>query len=68
MTRILFSPAGYRPAIAKAEEVITLPLPSKGQLNKIVQQRSAGGGVSKVYVCLENSTDGYEWLQIGIST
>ena len=58
----------YPVPIAKAEEVITLPTPSKGQLNKIVKQRSAGGGISKVYICVQNSTAGYEWVQIAIST
>ncbi|GAI76951.1 unnamed protein product, partial [marine sediment metagenome] len=52
----------------KAEEMITLPPPSKGQLNKIVKQRSTGGGISKVYICVQNSTEAYEWVQIGIST
>ena len=53
---------------AKAEEVITLPSPSKGQLNKIVKQRSTGGGISKVYICVQNSTESYEWVQIAVST
>lgn len=54
--------------VAKAEEVTTLPPPSRGQLNKIVKQRSPGGGISKVYICMQNSADGYEWTQIAIST
>ena len=54
--------------VTKAEEVITLPPPSKGQLNKIVKQRSTGGGISKVYICVQNSSDIYEWVQLGIST
>ena len=54
--------------VVKAEEMIKLPTPSKGQLNKIVKQRSTGGGISKVYICLKNSTGGYEWTQIAIST
>ena len=59
----------YPIPLAKAEEVITLPPPSKGQLNKMVKQRSTGwGGVSKVYICVQNSSDGYEWLQIAVST
>ncbi|GAH82939.1 unnamed protein product [marine sediment metagenome] len=58
----------YPIPIAKAEEMITLPPPSKGQLNKIVKQRSTGGGISKVYICVQNSTEAYEWVQIGIST
>ena len=52
----------------KAEEVITLPPPSNSQLNKIIKQRSTGGGISKVYVCVQNSTEGYEWVQIAVST
>ena len=58
----------YPVPIARAEEMVTLPPPSKGQLNKIVKQRSTGGGISKIYVCLQNSTEGYEWVQIAIST
>ena len=59
----------YPLATAKAEEVIKLPTPSKGQLNKIVKQRSTGwGGLSKVYVCLQNSSESYEWVQIATST
>jgi len=58
----------YPIPIAKAEEVITLLPPSKGQLNKIVKQRSTGGGISKVYICVQNSTEGYEWVQIATST
>ena len=54
--------------VMKAEEVVILPPPSKGQLNKIVKQRSTGGGISKVYVCLQNSTGSYEWAQIAVST
>jgi len=58
----------YPVPIARAEEVITLPPPSKGQLNKIVKQRSTGGGISKVYICVQNSTEAYEWVQIAVST
>ncbi len=58
--------------VVKAEEVITLPPPSKGQLNKIVKQRKleiiAGTEISKVYICLQNSVGKYEWTQIATST
>ena len=57
-----------RPVPAVAEDVITLPPPSRDQLNKIVKHRSTGGGVSKIYVCVENSERGYQWLQIAVST
>ena len=52
----------------KAEEVTTLPLPSKGQLNKIVKFRNSDNRVSKVYICVENSERGYQWAQIATST
>ena len=55
-------------AYSSAEEVITLPPPSEDQLDKIVRQRSAGGGVSKVYTCVKNSAGAYQWVQIAIST
>ena len=54
--------------VTKAEEVTTLPPPTKGQLNRIVKQRSTGGGISKVYICLQNSTGDYEWAQLAVST
>lgn len=53
---------------AKAEEIAMLPPPSKGHLNRIVKRRSTGKGMSKVYVCLENSAGNYEWAQIATST
>lgn len=55
-------------ANAEAEEVTTLPLASATQLNKIVKQRSTGGGISKVYICVQNSVGDYEWVQMAIST
>ncbi|GAJ17424.1 unnamed protein product [marine sediment metagenome] len=56
------------PVVEMVKEVITLPLASATQLNKIVKQRSTGGGISRVYICVQNSTESYEWIQIGIST
>ena len=50
------------------EEVTTLPPPSKDHLDKIVRQRSTGGGMSRVYTCVQNSAGAYQWIQIGIST
>jgi len=57
-----------RPAPATAEEVITLPPPSKEQLNKIVKFRNSDNRVSKIYICMENSQRGYQWAQIATST
>jgi len=56
------------PVVEVVKEVITLPLASATQLNKIVKLRSGGGGISRVYICVQNSTGSYEWIQIGIST
>jgi len=57
-----------KPKHAVAEEVTTLPPPSKGQLNKIVKRRDPDIGVSKAYICVESSGRGYQWAQIAIST
>ena len=56
-----------KPVTALAEEVTTLPPPSKDQLNKIVKRRDPDNGVSKAYICVENSGRGYQWAQIAIS-
>ena len=55
-------PAGPVPVVA--EEVTTLPPPSKEQLNKIVKYRNSENRVSRVYICLENSGRSYQWTQI----
>ncbi len=55
------------PAPARAEDVTTLPTPSEGQLNKIVKLRSGGRAISKVYICMRNSNNGYAWVQMAIS-
>lgn len=68
MARAVFFAGRGPPAMAKAEEVTSLPPPSKEQLNKIMKQRGTKGGISKVYICLENSTEGYEWVQMAVST
>jgi len=57
-----------RPGPTVAEEVTTLPPPSKDQLNKIVKRRSPDNGVSKAYICVETSGRGYQWAQIATST
>jgi len=47
------------------QEVMELPSPSISQLSKIVRQNNANG--SKLYVCMRNSNDKYEWVQLAIS-
>jgi len=55
-------------APVRAEEVTTLPPASVAQLNKIVKLRSGGRAISKVYICMRNSNNGYQWVQMAIST
>lgn len=55
-------------ANAKAEEVTTLPTPSAAWLDKIVKLRSGGRAISKVYICMRNTSNGYQWVQMAIST
>ncbi|MBA7468599.1 hypothetical protein ES707_03850 [subsurface metagenome] len=56
------------PAAARAEEATTLPPPSEGQLNKIVKLRSEDWTISRVYICMRNSNNGYQWVQMAVST
>lgn len=44
------------------------PMPSVEHLGRQIIVRPGAGTKSKVYVCVLNSGDGYEWLQIGVST
>ncbi len=55
------------PAPAKAEDVTTLPPPSEAQLNKIVKLRAGGRAISKVYICMRNSNNGFAWVQMATS-
>ena len=56
------------PAPARVEDMTTLPTPSAGHLGRIVKIRRGVAGISKVSICMQNSADGYEWVQIGKST
>jgi len=46
----------------------SLPSASSGAVGKIYGVRAGAGQKSKLYVCLQNSADGYEWVQVAIST
>lgn len=61
------SDSGLRVTELRAEEVTTLAPPSEGQLNKIVKKRSAGGGISKVYICVRDSNGDCQWVQMASS-
>ena len=50
-------------------EVVTgVPVAAAGNLGRIMRERSGAGLVTKVFMCVQNSGDTYEWIQIGIST
>jgi len=50
------------------ELVTGLPAAAAGNVGRIMREKSAAGQATKVYICVENSADGYEWIQLGIST
>ncbi|MBA7574471.1 hypothetical protein ES708_16277 [subsurface metagenome] len=50
------------------EEVTALPAAAAGNLGRFMRERTGAGQVTKVYVCMQNSADGHEWVQLGIST
>jgi len=35
---------------------------------EIIRVRSGAGAKTYIYVCVQNSTDGWDWVQIGVST
>ena len=50
------------------ELVTAVPAPAAGNVGRIMRERASAGQVTIVKLCVENSADGYEWIQIGIST
>lgn len=50
------------------EEVTSLPAAAAGNLGRFMRERTGAGQATKVYICMQNSADGYEWVQLGIST
>lgn len=50
------------------ELVTGLPAAAVGNVGRIMRERTGAGQVTKVFICVENAADGYEWVQIGIST
>ncbi|MBA7468600.1 hypothetical protein ES707_03851 [subsurface metagenome] len=50
------------------EEVASIPAAAAGNLGRFMRERTGAGQATKVYVCMQNSADGYEWVQLGIST
>ncbi|GAJ00906.1 unnamed protein product [marine sediment metagenome] len=50
------------------EEVTSLPTAAAGNLGRIMRERASAGQATKVCICVQNSADGHEWVQLGIST
>ncbi len=50
------------------ELVTSVPVAAVGNVGRIMRERAGAGQVTTVHICVENAADGYEWIQIGIST
>ncbi|GAI37755.1 unnamed protein product, partial [marine sediment metagenome] len=50
------------------EEVTTLPAAAAGNLGRFMRERTGAGQATKVYLCVQNSADGYEFVQLAVST
>jgi len=50
------------------ELVTSLPAAAAGNVGRIMRERTGAGQATKICICVENSSDIYEWVQLGIST
>ncbi len=50
------------------ELVTGLPAAAAGNVGRVMRERTGAGQVTRICMCVENAADGYEWVQIGIST
>jgi len=50
------------------ELVTGLPAAAVGNVGRVMRERTGAGQVTRICMCVENAADGYEWVQIGIST
>ncbi|GAI75544.1 unnamed protein product [marine sediment metagenome] len=53
---------------ANTEEVTSDPAADAAHLGRIIRVRASAGAKTYLKCCVQNDADGYEWLQIGIST
>jgi len=53
---------------ANTELTTGLPVAAVGNVGRIMRERVSAGQVSKAFMCVENSADAFEWIQIGLST
>ncbi|MBA7610509.1 hypothetical protein ES703_17717 [subsurface metagenome] len=50
------------------ELVASLPSAAVGNVGRIMRERTGAGQVSKAFMCVQNSGETYEWVQVAIST
>jgi len=50
------------------EVVTAVPVAAVGNVGRIMRERPSAAQVTTVKMCVQNSADGYEWIQVGIST
>lgn len=50
------------------EEGTALPTAAAANLGRFMRERAGAGQSTRVCLCVQNSTDSYEWIQLGIST
>ncbi len=50
------------------EEVTAVPAPAAENLGRIMRERVGADEVTVVKLCVQNSANTYEWIQLGIST
>ncbi|MBA7610105.1 hypothetical protein ES703_17310 [subsurface metagenome] len=62
------SKTGNYEVFPNTELVTGVPAAASGNVGRILRERIGAGEVTKVFLCVENSADAYEWIQIGIST
>lgn len=53
---------------AKVEVVTSLPTADESRHGQIIVLTQGSGNPDKIYICLKNSSDNYEWVQIGVAT
>ncbi|GAI87764.1 unnamed protein product [marine sediment metagenome] len=50
------------------EEVTSVPAPAAENLGRIMRERTGADEVTIVKLCVQNSSNNYEWIQLAIST
>jgi len=54
--------------VPKAELFATKPTAEQARAGEIIRVRTGAGAKAYLYVCVQNSTNTWEWVQIALST